>query len=418
MSHSPIRFREKSDYLPRQCYYISAGGTSSALNNGWRHYEWMADQINPVRGSARKRAPGRCQHLNVDAIYTNNSVSLYGGGLTVVGFVDSEGDDSITPTGSWHPNDPGWSNLLGEFMSTPTYQNLLLEAFNKQKDQVPAKISLINFLVELKDFKPLINSFKKIPKALSDSQSQALSSFKRGNIRRLPKRVAKSGIDTFLSYNFQWAPFIGDLKTLTEIGDSSSKRLDYLRKTKGKEVTVHFQKEDCYQHPQVNTVVWSTGKQWGRTFVKLKEYSCTFNSTWRLLHNLKELDDAFSGLRATYASLGLNNPIKAAWNSIPFSFMLDWVGPLGSWLDNAAVQPFTGQWDIYDCTSSVKEEGTFDWYAHDDGLDTDVVVQTVRVRKYTRLDGLPFTLGAVDFSQLNDTQQKLALSIALSKVLK
>jgi len=296
---------------------------------------------------------------------------------------------------------------------------LCVQAFNKQITQVPAKISLLNFLFELKDFKELGKSLSKIPKLLKDDSLARHINLVTKHKKSLPKVVAKSGVDTFLSWNFQWAPFIGDLQTLTKVGENAYKRLDFLRKTNKSSTTIHFEKDDCYTHPNVGQDVLTLSFGASRHHYILRSYECKFTSTWRLYHNLADVNDALSGLRSVYATLGLNNPAKAVWNAIPFSFMLDWVGPFGSWLERAAVQPFTGDWIISEVTSSVHERYLIDFIVENFyGPITNNLMQTVVVDRYTRLDGLPFTLGAFDFSQLTDTQQKLALAIPLSKVLK
>jgi hypothetical protein len=395
------------------------------LASGWRKYHWMADQINRVDPHTQRRPAGLCQHLKVDTEYDATELVFvdHPAGTLVrwVNWIDAnyDGGGGLSPTGSaTNPNDPGYSNLAGDFRSTATYANLCLEALNKQITQVPPEISLINFFVEFKDFKPLVKSLRQIPRALKNGDLVQQVSKPALNKRQLPKKVAKSGVDSFLSWNFQWAPLIGDLRTLTKIGDSTAKRLGFLVKTKNKPTVIRFSKPDCYSHPDLGAIVFSDNGYPIRKNYVLKTYTCDFTSSWVLLHNLNEINEAWASLKATFASLGINNPVKAAWNAIPFSFLLDWVGPFGKWLDRAAVQPFTGQWDISEVSSSVHEVYTIDFEVLDFIENTTYLAQTVKVDKYSRLDGLPFTLGAVDFSQLTDTQQKLALSIPLSKVLK
>jgi len=386
----------------------------------------MLDQINRADKNGR-RPPGVCQHLKVDTVFTQDTYqypnhAAHSDTVTVINWIDANYDAGTgqSPAGSsaTRPNDHGWSNLVGTFEDTPTYRNLCAAAFSKQITQVPAKISLLNFLFELKDFKELGKSLSKIPKLLKDQSLARHVNLVSKHKKSLPKVVAKAGADTFLSWNFQWAPFIGDLQTLTKVGDNAYKRLDYLIKTQGKSVTIHYEKDDCYSHPSLGQIVLSIDAGENVQTYRLRTYECKFTSTWRVFNNLRDLKDALSGLKAVYATLGINNPLKAAWNAIPFSFMVDWVGPIGNWLERAAAQPFSGEWSISEVTSSVHEVYTIDFFVRDTVWNTDQLMQSVVVDRYTRLDGLPFTLGAIDFSQLTDTQQKLALAIPLSKVLK
>jgi len=383
----------------------------------------MLDQINEYDKNHR-RPPGVCQHLKVDVVFNRDSFVYVDGDatITIINWTDAvySGGAGQSPTGSaaTRPNDHGYSNLVGPFQETPTYRNLCVAAFSKQITQVPAKISLYNFIYELKDFKELGKSLSKIPKLLKEQSLARHVNLVKKHKKSLPLVAAKSGVDTFLSWNFQWAPFIGDLQTLTKVGADAYKRLDYLIKTQGKSVTVHFVKDDCYEHPSVGTDVLSMTFGNNVHRYRLRSYECKFTSTWRIFNNLRDLKDALAGLKAVYATLGLNNPLKAAWNAIPFSFMLDWVGPIGSWLEKAAAQPFSGEWEISEVTSSTHEVYYIDFYSDTISPPSSTLMQSVMVDRYTRLDGLPFTLGALDFSQLTDTQQKLALAIPLSKVLK
>lgn len=425
----PVRIRDSINMHPVTSYgYRDGTLTSSHTQDWWTDYFWMLDQINPVDKKKKRRVPGVCQHLKVNTVFARDQLTYlqYDGGavhtITGVNWLAENyaGGNGQSPAGSsaTRPNDKGFSNLVAPIQSTPTYQNLVVSAFNKQITQVPAKISLLNFLFELKDFKELGKSLSKIPGHLKRGTLGQQTNLITKHKRSLPKVAAKGGVDTFLSWNFQWAPFISDLQTLTKIGDTAYKRLDYLRKTAGKEVTVRYEVDDCYNHPDVGKDVYHLYFGGSEQYYVLRSYECKFVSSWRLFHNLKDINDALSGLKSIYASLGLNNPIKAFWNAIPFSFMLDWVGPFGKWLEKAAAQPFTGEWSISEVTSSTHEVYYIDFYNLNNYDQKVTLMQTVKVDRYTRLDGLPITLGAFDFSQLTDTQQKLALAIPLSKVLK
>jgi hypothetical protein len=41
-----------------------------------------------------------------------------------------------------------------------------------------------------------------------------------------------------------------------------------------------------------------------------------------------------NGLAGTFTALGLTNPLLIAWELFPFSFVVDWALPIGSWLDS------------------------------------------------------------------------------------
>lgn len=410
--------------------YFNGTLVDSTLFQRWYHYYWMRDKINPVDKSTGRRPPGPCQHLKIDKTYINQDYTYTNGSVAVL----TENPDyqslpdsingGLSPTGSrTNPNDNGgWSAILfADFLNTPRFADLCFEAWTKLKTQVPAEVSVLNFIYELKDFGPLAKSLSKIPKSVRDSklgQTFADPLKGKGKIRKSAKAVN----NTFLSYNFMWAPFVGDLQKLTTVSDSAAKRLDFLRKTRKKEVTVRFNKVDCYVNPLLN-VPQERGIQsddWKRTFT-LTKYQCDFIVTCKLYQDLEGLDDAWAGLRATIATLGINNPVKAAWAAVPFSFLADWVAPIGKWLERAAVQPFYGVWKVYDITTSVRErsEAEFKLSARPGRSVSlpETLICRVKGDNYVRLVGLPQTLGAIDFSQLTSQQQKLFLSLVLTKVL-
>lgn len=59
--------------------------------------------------------------------------------------------------------------------------------------------------------------------------------------------------------------------------------------------------------------------------------------TWRYRKRIQyEMTEKLSVAR----SLGLLDPLSVAWELIPFSFVIDWFIPIGTWLDNLSVIPF------------------------------------------------------------------------------
>lgn len=387
--------------------------------NYWDHYSSITDRINPVKfGTAGHRAPGPCVHHKCDVrgiIHSTSFVEANGGALvSVKGETELYLQDlypDYSPSRSL--TFPGWLNLLSRIEDSPTYANLCVSAFNKQITQVPAKTSIINFGIELLELRPIFKKLGEIPNHIRQGSLSKAVSGKR--ISRLtPARIAKSGAKGFLAAEFQWLPFISDIAAFTGTIDAVTKRLNYLRKTKGKEATVRFSSEDCYSRPLGDILVINDGRNSTET-IRLDRYQCDFVSTWKLFQDLEGLDDAWAELRATFAYLGVNNPAKIIWNAIPFSFLVDWVTPVSKWLERAAVQPFYGEWNVYDVTSSLRENYTFSFnslFKHGGSSGPRFYVD---VDNYRRLNYLPLTLGAIDFTQLTDTQQKLAAALVISQ---
>jgi hypothetical protein len=385
----------------------------------WSHFEEITDQINPIRyGLDNHRPPGPCVHnkcVVTDASGLMSYVAGNGDTVNMYGWARANLDHMYP---KYSPRNyvwfNGWLNLLAKFEETSTYQNLCVEAFNKQISQVPTKTSVINFAIELAELKPIFKSLASIPKHIREGTlSKQVTG--RGLSRRTPINVAKGGAKAFLAAEFGWLPFVSDIIAFIGTMDAITKRLDYLRKTKGKETTVHFEKLDAYVHPQLGQTLTSDTTSDIESSVVLMDHRVEFHSTWKLFQDLQGLDDAWAGLRAAFAYLGVNNPAKIVWNAIPYSFLVDWVTPVSSWLDRVAVQPFAGEWRVYDVTSSVKETSKFQFNTTALRGGTSGPQIYMDVKCFRRLPYLPLTLGAVDFSQLSDTQQKLALALVVTR---
>jgi hypothetical protein len=395
--------------------------------NRWLYYHWMSDQINPINRATGKRPPGFCQHLKLDKTYIAKEFSSW---RVSTGHISkNENPDFLssfsshlegnTPTGD--PTDVldiPYQNVLGvDFFQTPRFSDLCFEAWTKLKTQVPDDVSLLNFAFEALDYKDLAKRVLNPKKSLRDLRKYAGTS-NWSKVRRLPKQINGE----FLDVSFNWLPLVSDTQKIFNLYDTSARKLDFLRKTRGKEVVIRFSKPDCYINNLVGVeqLLGFQNDDWKRPY-KCNRYQCDFTVTAKLYQELEGLDDAWAGLRALIASAGINNPLKAVWNAIPFSFVVDWVAPFGQWLERAAVQPFYGVWKVYDITTSVRERGEVEVSVEPrPGRDyqfTKTLVTKVEIDKYTRLVGLPQTLSAFDFTQLNQQQQKLFLSLVLTKVL-
>jgi hypothetical protein len=313
-------------------------------------------------------------------------------------------------------------------------QDNRIAAWSKMITQVPTDVSVANFALELLDFK---ESFAHYAKAV------------------IPRKYLKKGLrmqdlpgwanSTFLDANFNLLPFVQDLLKMTQVFSRVAKRIDFLRKTRGKPVRQAFFNPNLWDenphvgetiHSHVNTgpykADWETtgfpyenymgnlgGSRIGGTDLMVVDFRATFSASWSLLQELEGLDDAWAQLRGLIAGLGLNNPAKIVWNAIPFSFVLDWMAPFGKTLDGLAVQPFYGRWDIYDVVNSVKEtwkvrQGRY-YYGDLEGIQpfyNDIIVE-----RYNRRLGLDLSLEDVDFTDLSKQQQSLFASLIAGNTL-
>jgi hypothetical protein len=297
---------------------------------------------------------------------------------------------------------------------------LRLAAWKKFHTVIPEDVSIANFLYELKDFKEIFTGL---------NGARKLKNVPKPKFSKVPA-IANS---TFLQYNFAWAPFIGDLLKLRSMIDSVPKRLDFLRRTRGKPTRVHFRVDDAWSDPGPldEAVDLYYNKRYPydslfadsqiTNFLRLSSYTSKFSSSCTIVQEIDGLDDAWTGIKAVYASLGLNNPLKIVWNAIPFSFMIDWVAPVGDMLDIAKANPFTGRWDVFDVTNSLQENMSFNdgtwYYPGNPGSTGPKVLKVDFVQRYNRWLGLKLTSDDVLFSSLTNHQQRLFGSLVAGNTL-
>lgn len=142
---------------------------------------------------------------------------------------------------------------------------------------------------------------------------RAQSIFAKGRVPKpIPKRVKKSRpfAENWLEWSYGWSPLLGDIYTL------------------------------CNEpFPDINI-------QAKVTAIDSETYS--FNTTQYTSFLVHEFTDVLVNTKCTMVSdvlfkdtaikaaadLGLTNPAAVAWEAMPWSFVVDWVLPVGDWLES------------------------------------------------------------------------------------
>ena len=275
-----------------------------------------------------------------------------------------------------------WSQFT-DYESTVGWHAACDSAFQAMYTQMPEVVSSGNFLLELRETRALI------PK--------------------IEKSLAKTVSGGFLNFSFGWKPLIGDLQDFSKLIRVIAARLDYLRGTYGRRTRVGYSTKIDFGHiGEEITYAPYIGRA---TIYKLVSHEAKFTSGGYLYHTLKLPYNEDTLLRAMIAGLGLNNPLKIAWNNLPYSFVVDWFAKIGGLLDRMAIPTFLeGEWTVSGVTTSLKETYIFQVIQHSTELDVKTVVGYVKANRYNRHVGLPVGVGTSLL--LPDTKQQL-LALAL-----
>lgn len=127
----------------------------------------------------------------------------------------------------------------------------------------------------------------------------------------------------WLEFSYGWRPLISDIYGTCELlADSYFREYPTMATAKHE---VYHRKLD-YRIRKVSTTLW-------------EEYASTIVKE-RVRYTVEYRED--SRMKMIMANTGLTNPVLLAWELIPFSFVWDWIQPIGPWLQNLTkTQGFT-----------------------------------------------------------------------------
>jgi hypothetical protein len=153
-----------------------------------------------------------------------------------------------------------------------------------------------------------------------------------------------------------------------------------------------------------------------QTRLTRRELSIELSATAWIYAALDYLDGGLGVFQAMRGALGLNNPVKAFWNLIPFSFVVDMFLHVDRHLDRLTRLNPVGGWDVRDTTHTVKIRAEVDvevwirglWYTSP--TEVHFPCGSLTIESYLRGLGLPVRLLDVGVD-LNFGQQTLLLAL-------
>jgi hypothetical protein len=226
-------------------------------------------------------------------------------------------------------------------------------------------VSLVNFILELKDFKHLVKGREAL-----------IASFKR-TIRRLKgknreKSLIKLASEGVLLKEFAIDPFISDVSKIIKDLINLESRLAELIRRQGTPQTRHYSipievsgvspGRQYIASNLLGSYTWS-GKVhqiwefYAREYLLLPTYTATVRYTYRL--NMEYI----TRTRVILDTLGVRLDPSILWNAIPFSFMVDWFVDIQGLLARFSTDNLGIDVSIEDFCSSVKSVVLFDYVA-------------------------------------------------------
>lgn len=285
-----------------------------------------------------------------------------------------------------------WTPII----SSATLSDWSLEALNKFQSQVPTTVSLPNFLYELREMKSMIPSIEKTS-------------------------LSKTAANNFLAFEFGVKPFISDIKAILELSSKVEKRLQHLLSVNRKATRLSYNKDqDLSNEPltyYLSGVSIGPNTQQSIFDLEFKRVSARLqlHIGAELYQDLQGLSDSMSTMKALASSGGFSSPARVVWNAIPYSFVVDWFFHVGKLLDTLTIQPFGGEYSVYNVGYSIKSECVYYVSQVHRGVNSSDPLGTVSMKSYIRRPGYPMTSLFLTNASLDPKQQVLALAMLEQK---
>lgn len=271
-----------------------------------------------------------------------------------------------------------WADPSGLTVGHPDYridgQRWVNSRVRALKEHVPTNVSIPNFLWELKDLGPAISAIKslsKMSRELADHRSilrtpQGLRPVQDGTIETVRRALQTAGErirkdpkgsfrDAYLQYQFGFKPLVNDIRAFAAMQYDVQKRLNDLRRTYKR--LQRIRRSNTFSGPEI-TSAWQYRDSlgWGSVYcraISSVTYKVTFGCN--LIHDLEVFPDAEQRWEVAAAALGLNKPLSALYDAVPFSFLLDYVSNIRDQLDAVAEYPvFPGTFTLSGAWSTTK----------------------------------------------------------------
>lgn len=305
-------------------------------------FSFIADE------KGRSQSTKECVHFEFTSKdSTGNNLETVAPGTTV------ENISKCNITCAFPPS--GWEGFSGLSFVAPSASDM--EAFNKRAyaDMYPV-IELVmdmpTFITEFTSIPDLFKSstvkrfidiakssrLKKINGAADDAEkAEKIIARKLKNLKGDKAEVALAG--DYLNWQFGWLPTMSDAQALYDTFRNLEKKLDQLIAHANKPQKAYYSERIDVPEKVVDLreSQWNDGLQ-----VKLAKHTVKYTAVMRYSYDLPQLKtlkrDALVK-RAYLDALGFNNPLRTIWERVPFSFVLDWLIPVGDFLEQ-----FSNHW--------------------------------------------------------------------------
>lgn len=303
---------------------------------------------------------------------------------------------------------------------------LVQRALASMMPKIKSDLSLINSVLELKDFVSLKHFAKSAESFLLDLAFLGLKTRKKETASALV-RMSSSG---FLQYKFNIAPLVSDIVGIIRSMSAVDKQLSALINRAGRLRVSHFGlhlNEYVPYSEASHTFVLGPSESYyppmkgNRSSRQVYTEPSYFHAEMKFNYNFTSYQLEHARLLSFLDFFGVKANPSIIWNAIPWSFAVDWVLSIGRWLNQFEVSNMEPKINIVDFLWSIKRSRRITAAAVRSSWDSNplhrplgVSMPTVTETSYKRVAGLP-TYNALLASGLNSKEFTLGAALVLSR---
>jgi len=274
-------------------------------------------------------------------------------------------------------------------------------------------------ILEWRETLNLLNLLKPKLKSLSNllrnaTNYKAWLAYARSLEISIREMTFKDVANWHLAYSFGVKPLVDDIVALFKSLSGLQAKLAWFRKNQGKPVKVRFSKDLSKSNAPSGGVTYDGSFERDETVIR--HWSCWYRAHALIVYDTQKLSDLELALRVLCRQVGLDSPLGMAWETTPYSFLVDWVFKVGDWLDQVDSH-ITLPYTFLDVGWSVKveEDRCVTYYWKFPKGSSMMTSHGVRRSRYYREPGIPASLSSVQTGVPGSEQLVLAMSLAVQK---
>jgi hypothetical protein len=281
------------------------------------------------------------------------------------------------------PSGSGWfvpgPNNLGD---------LKQRALNSIMPGIKSEMSLLNSIIELKDFRGVVKKARSTVLRVRDLTAHlprrfwarnVLADLKRGWLAYIAQIKKMSGsqraalgaryaAENYLQWKFAVAPLIGDVLSAMRALSTLEKRLNRLITNEGRVRVGHWSTSFQLYPPEKREYTYSLGPplyqylsvdSWTKS--EIGETVTQFHCEVRYNYNLTNYQREHARMLSYLDAFGLSLNPAVIWNAIPFTFLVDWVIGVSRFLDQFDVGNMDPKINILGALWSARHRRKITW---------------------------------------------------------